>query len=291
MFRKVLIATDISKASDAILTCGSILKNLGTEEIILFYALGVRHIDALKYIIREKVEPALLRQMKVLEQYGLNVKLEIAPGIPSEEINNFAEKNDISLIIIGTHGESLAQHILFRFGGVTSEILHSHKKPLLIVRTVVTELNGEKCVESSCEDLFKKILFPTDFSETAYRAFTYLKKVVERAAKKITLMHVQDKTKIDKYLKSKLDEFNRIDTERLEMMRTALLEQGATDVQIKISYGVPTKEILEESKNDYSLIIMGSQGRGFIKEIFIGSVSHNITRNANISVLLIPAIR
>lgn len=291
MFKKILFATDISKASDAVLKCGNGLKNLGAEEVILFYALGVRHIESLKYLLKDISEPALLRQKKILEDQGLNVKLEIAPGIPSEEINRYAEQNNVSLIVIGTHGETAAQHILFRIGGVTSEILHSHKKPLLVVRTKVTEINGEKCVESSCEDFDKNILYPTDFSETAYRAFTYLEKIVESGAKKVTLMHVQDKSKIDKHLKDKLDEFNKIDTERLEMHKKTLLEKGAKDVQIKISYGIPTKEILEEAKKDYSLIVMGSQGRGFIEEIFVGSVSHNVVRNANTSVLLVPALR
>lgn len=195
------------------------------------------------------------------------------------------------MIVIGTHGETAAQHILFRIGGVASEILHSHKKPLLVVRTKVSEINGEKCVEVSCMDFRKRILYPTDFSDTAFRAFTYLEKLVESGAKKITLLHIQDKSKIDKHLKDKLDEFNRIDTERLEMRKKILIEKGAEDVQIKIPYGLPTKEILEEAKKDYSLIVMGSQGRGFIKEIFVGSVSHNVVRNTDISVLLVPALR
>ena len=291
MFKKILFATDISKASDAVLSCGNGLKNLGAEEVILFYALGVRHIESLKFVLKEMAEPALLRQKKMLEDQGLNVKLEIAPGIPSEEINKYAEANNISLIVIGTHGETAAQHILFRIGGVTSEILHSHKKPILVVRTKVTEVNGEKCVELSCEDFDKNIMYVTDFSETSFRAFTYLEKMVESGAKKITLLHVQDKTRIDNHLKNKLDEFNRIDFERLEMRKKVLLEKGAEDVQIKIPYGIPTKEILDEAKKDYSLIVMGSQGRGFVEEIFIGSVSHNVVRNANISVILVPALR
>lgn len=292
MFKKILFATDISKASDAVLSCGAGLKNLGAEEVILFYALGVRHIESLKYLLKDMAEPALLRQKKMLEDQGLNVKLEIGPGIPSEEINKYAEAKDVSLIVMGTHGETAAQHILFRIGGVTSEVLHHHTKPLLVVRTIVTDGdNGEKCFEASCMDFRKRILYPTDFSDTAQRAFSYIEKLVECGAKKITLLHIQDKTKIDKHLKHKLEEFNKIDTERLEMYKKVLIEKGAEDIQIKIPYGIPTKEILDEAKNDYSLIVMGSQGRGFVEEIFVGSVSHNVVRNADISVLLVPAVR
>ena len=47
--------------------------------------------------------------------------------------------------------------------------------------------------------------------------------------------------------------------------------------------------ILEALKNrDISLIVMGTQGRGFIQKIFLGSVAHNVCRLAPCPVLLIP---
>jgi hypothetical protein len=39
------------------------------------------------------------------------------------------------------------------------------------------------------------------------------------------------------------------------------------------------------------LVVMGSQGRGFVKELFLGSVSHNVARHSDAAVLLIPAKR
>lgn len=291
MFKKILIASDLSPASDSVITCMKGFKSLGVEEVILFYALGLKYIDSLKTLLKDSVEPALIKQQNIIKAEGFNTILEIAPGIPSEEIKRVAQEKDVSIIVIGSHGESAASHLLFRIGGVTSEVLHSHEKPLLLIRTRVTEKNGEKCVEPSCADFKEKILYATDFSDTAHRAFDYVEKIVEDSCKNVTLLHVQDKTKIDKHLKDKLDEFNRIDTERLEMLKERLVKKGSTNVEIKIPYGNPTQEILNESKNGYTLIVMGSQGRGFINELFIGSVSHNVARSSDVSVLLIPALR
>ena len=291
MFKKILIASDLSPVSDSVITCMKGFKSLGVEEVILFYALGIRHLDSLKYLIKDAVEPALIKQQNTIKAEGFNTTLEIAPGIPSEEIKRVANEKDVSLIVVGSHGESAASHLLFRIGKVTSEVLHSHEKPLLLIRTKVTEVNGEKCVAPSCVDFKEKILYATDFSDTAQRAFDYAERIVEDGCKNVTLLHVQDKTKIDKHLKDKLDEFNRIDTERLEMLKERLVKKGATNVEIKIPYGNPTQEILNESKNGYTLIVMGSQGRGFIKELFLGSVSHNVARSADMSVLLMPALR
>ncbi|MCL5030622.1 MAG: universal stress protein [Bacteroidetes bacterium] len=291
MFKKILIASDLSPVSDSVITCMKGFKSLGVEEVILFYALGIRHLDSLKYLIKDFVEPALIKQQNTIKAEGFNTTLEIAPGIPSEEIKRVAQEKNVSLIVVGSHGESAASHLLFRIGKVTSEVLHSHEKPLLLIRTKVTEVNDEKCVAPSCVDFKEKILYATDFSDTAHRAFDYAERIVEDGCKNVTLIHVQDKTKIDTHLKEKLEEFNRIDIERLEMLKERLVKKGATNVEIKIPYGNPTQEILNESKNGYTLIVMGSQGRGFIKELFLGSVSHNIARSADMSVLLMPALR
>jgi len=37
--------------------------------------------------------------------------------------------------------------------------------------------------------------------------------------------------------------------------------------------------------------VMGSQGRGFIGEVFLGSVSHQVVRRAPVPVLLVPTLR
>ncbi|OIO95788.1 MAG: hypothetical protein AUK03_04940 [Anaerolineae bacterium CG2_30_64_16] len=223
---------------------------------------------------------------------GLDVSIELAPGAPSEEIRRVADEKDASLIVIGSHGESMTEHALFKFGGTASEVLHSFTRPLLLVRTRIVAKGTEVCAEGTCTNYLENILYCTDFSDTAQRAFEYVEGLVEAGCKQVTIMHVQDKSRIDKHLAHKLDEFNRIDAERLAMRRDRLATKGATDIQVKIPYGLPTEEILNEIETEnYSLVVMGSQGRGFVRQLFLGSVSHNIARHAKISVLLIPAIR
>ncbi|MCX6568050.1 MAG: universal stress protein [Candidatus Aminicenantes bacterium] len=292
MFKTIVLATDLSRASDALLECAVGLKALGVQKVLLTHALGIRHLVETKYLLAPKVEPLLLNQKSRLEAQGLDVAIELAPGIPVEEIHRVAQENDASLIVIGSHGESMAEHALFKFGGTVSEVLHSFTRPLLLVRTRVVKNAGETCVEVSCSDFLKNILYCTDFSDTAERAFGYVEQLVENGGRSVTIMHVQDKTKIDKHLSHKLKEFNRIDAERIDRLKERLVKKGASRVETRIPYGIPTHEILgEAAAGDYSLIVMGSQGRGFIREIYLGSVSHNIARNAGVSLLLIPAIR
>lgn len=292
MFNTIVLATDLSPASNALVECAVGLRKLGVKKIILTYAMGIKHLDDLKYVIASKVEPFLIEQKNKLTDQGLDAVIELAPGIPAEEIQRVANEKDASLIMIGSHGESMAEHVLFKFGGTASEVLHSFTRPLLMVRTRVVKKGVETCAEASCSDYLENILYCTDFSDTAQRAYDYVENMVEEGCKKVTIMHVQDKIKIDKHLAHKLDEFNKIDAERIGMLKERLEKKGASNVQMKIPYGIPTSEILHEvTDGNYSLIVMGSQGRGFIREIFLGGVSHNVARHAGVSVLLIPAIR
>ena len=65
------------------------------------------------------------------------------------------------------------------------------------------------------------------------------------------------------------------------------------NVRIQIPYGHPVEEILRitEEEQDDTLIVMGSQGRGFLTQVFLGSVSHQVVRGAPVPVLLVPALR
>ena len=46
-----------------------------------------------------------------------------------------------------------------------------------------------------------------------------------------------------------------------------------------MKYGSPSLEILRIAEDlDVKLVVMGSQGRGYVKEFFLGSVSQNIAR-------------
>ena len=102
-----------------------------------------------------------------------------------------------------------------------------------------------KCsVRKFCRTLFH----PTDFSDNAERAFTYVEELVESGCSKVTLLHVQEKERIEKCLKDRLAEFNEIDQARLERLKERLMAIGAREVHIEIPYGSTTREILTGSR-------------------------------------------
>lgn len=78
----------------------------------------------------------------------------------------------------------------------------------------------------------------------------------------------------------------------LESKKISLESLGAPDVSADLVLGEPAKEILARTKEgDFSIVVMGSQGKGFVKEILLGSVAKDVARHAGIPVLLIPPVR
>lgn len=288
MFEKVLIATDLSPASDALISCVGELKNLGLQEVILVHVIYVANTPGLDVLLSQDAEPILELQKSVIEKQGIRVITEMPVGIPSYTLSDIAEKYDVAAIIIGSHGKGILKKAAL--GSVSTELLQKTSRAVLLVRVELIG-EGEKC-GMVCHRLFDHILFCTDFSSVAENAFAYLKKVVENTKCAVTILHVQDRISIEPHLANRLEEFNNIDKDRLEKMKKQLEELGSSQVEIDLPYGSPKEIILDKIGNGhYSLAIMGSQGKGFVKEAFLGSVSNNVVRLGNIPVLLIPALR
>lgn len=289
MFDTIVVATDLSEASDSVISCMHGLRDLGVSNVVLAHAVGVKYEEEMAHLLSQMAESKLASQRAAIEAQGFQVTAEIGSGTPMVEVNRIAKEHGASLIVVGSLGATLAREVLL--GGAALAILHRAEIPVLIVRLRVAEPGAAEKCRVVCSDFTKHVLFATDFSDNAEKAFEQVKQLVANGAHSVTLLHVQDKARIDPHLTHRLEEFNRIDQERLERLRDELTRQGATDVAIRIPYGSPTQEILRLSAEEDTLIVMGSQGRGFISEVFLGSVTHNVARHALVPVLIVPPIR
>lgn len=290
MFSKILVATDLSQASERVICAIGDLKQIGAHEAVLIHCLNIRDVGSLADRLMELAKPSFERQKKKLQDLGFNVTGNMVLGLPQIEINRQADEHDCSLIVVGATGQTMAGEILL--GGVTSAVIHNATRPVLILRMRLKDEKGEAiCKEAECSPL-EHILFPTDFSDNAEHAFSYVQQLADCGAKRVTLLHVQDESRIGKHLKDKLEEFNRIDTERLSRLKDDLAKRGVKNIAIELPYGSPKKEIIARTKKDgISVVVMGSQGRGYMGDVFLGSVSHAAARKTEIPILLIPAIR
>ncbi len=287
MFSRALVGVDFSPPSAAILSCLPHLKDHGMREVVLGHVVYVANTPGLEIMLEDWAKPLLAAEAAKLEEAGLAVTTDIHMGVPAVSLAEMAEKHDVSVIVVGSHGRSLLGRVLL--GSVSAGVLHQARRPVLLVRVSIRESeNGTTC-EAPCDRLFDRILFATDFSDGSELAFAHLKKIAADAHSPCTLLHVQDEA-ILKHQMGHLAEFNAIDTTRLERMRSELLAAGAASVDCRIVMGSPARSIVEETKDGmHSLVVMGTQGRGALAEIMVGSIAMNVARLAPVPVLFVPA--
>lgn len=289
MFERFILATDLSAASFALADCLGGLRAFGAEQCLLLQCLNLQEASAMAFSYSTSTEEAILQtQQAALERQGFRVESRIVPGFAKTEVNRIAADEGYDLIVVGAHGQSMLQETLL--GGVASAVIHGARRPVLVIRL---ERDAETQAVRVCPvdcDLAEHILFSTDFSENADHAFASLRKLAASGARHITLLHVQDRTRLDPHLSARLEEFNAIDQARLDRMRDLLEQDGQVSVATELRYGVPAEEILATLRDRQAhMVVMGSQGRGFVAEALLGSVSHQVARRAQAAVLLIPA--
>jgi nucleotide-binding universal stress UspA family protein len=307
----MIIASETTPDAFEMLSCLKDLRMLGAKDCLLLQCLQPHEVKAtISSHFNAILEENLNKQKEVLLEQGFEVNTRTVPGFIRSEVNKIAKEEDFSLIVASTPEYSMMGEVLF--GGVAQEIIHHASKPVLLIRTSVDPAKAPSKKECN---ITEHVLFPTDFSENAGLAFRFVKKMISDGVKKVTLLHVQDQSRLNPRLAYRLEKYNVIDTpedlaqeealaaqrlekfnlidlQRLEDIKKELQAQGDAEVNIKLCYGSPYIEIMKiVREEEISLIVMGSQGRGFVKEVYLGSVSNNIARHSPAAVLLIPAKR
>ena len=143
IYRKIMVATDGSEhVRKAIATAIEIAKLSGAK----LYAVYVMANDEFsmsdpKNAELEKTFVDYFRNegkaaTAFVETSGKaeNVEVEsvILEGSPAHEIVNFAEGNDIDLIVMGTHGKNAIERFLL--GSIAENVVRHSKKAVLVVR-------------------------------------------------------------------------------------------------------------------------------------------------------------
>jgi nucleotide-binding universal stress UspA family protein len=142
--------------------------------------------------------------------------------------------------------------------------------------------------------MFKKILYPTDFSDVSKKAIDYIKQLKEGGSETVIVLHVIDQRgmrAIERYASANSVEIEQriMDDAKQELkIIEDELKKSGIKVKTMIQRGVPLLEILKaEEEEDISVIVIGSHGKTNLEEIFLGSVSEKVARKCKSPVLII----
>jgi Universal stress protein UspA and related nucleotide-binding proteins len=193
---------------------------------------------------------------------------------PHRRINGIADAERADLTIVGSRGQSpLANRVL---GSTARNLSRTTVVPLLVNR-VEREADDPDVLR---EHLFQRVLYATDFSENAERAFNAFSSL-RHATQEATLVHVESPKEPD-------------ETDAADQLATldGRLDQWDIDTDTQVRYGDPAEEILEaEAEMTPTTILLGSRGQSRLRRLLIGSVSETIIAQAASNVYMVPPPR
>jgi nucleotide-binding universal stress UspA family protein len=287
MFKTIVLATDLSPAWDEIVACAGEFKALGCSQVILTYVISVKFMAGMEGILQSTARPKLEAQQQQLEAQGLQVTVDIPTGLPANSLNDIAARYCADLIVVGSHGQSLWREGVL--GCFTCAVLHNVRYPVLLVKVRLTMPGKPGSCEISHAQVLRHVLLPTDFSEISVRALEYVERLADKGLKQVTLLNALELPGEDAFPPGYQEFAVSGARDLLAQCKQRLVKAGVSVVHDRFEPGHPIPAIMRVLETqDISLIVMGTQGKGFIKEIFLGSIAHNVSRLATCPVLLIP---
>jgi len=285
VFEKVLFATDFSEYTQKTLEC--IGEIPGIQEVVLLHIVDATHPSKRGWTHGPHIENARIlmdKQKASLEKLGLKVNTKvdvITAGDVPREILRTADREKVSLIVMGARGRGLIQGLFL--GSVSSSVLRHAKTNVLIMRHKLTEGLEGKTFEKFCPMLFSKVLYPTDFSKSSLEALSSVK--VFKGIQELELMHVVSKgethEEIETYVKEAKKELDDIGKD---------LSDAGISMKTFVHVGSPAEEIISVAEEeDVSLVAIGSHGKGWFKELLVGSTTYAVASRAKRPILVMRA--
>lgn len=287
MFEKVLVALDFSAYSQKIFDC--ITEIPGIQEVVLLHVVDATQPSKLGWTTEpyiENVRLLMAEKKESLEHLGFKVRISIdvivnviTQGTVSQAILEAAETHHVSLIIMGARGINPIQELLL--GSVSSTVLRQTKTNVLVMHFNPEREDADATGDTSRQNLFSRLLVPTDFSPSARDALSFIKTIP--SVKEVILLHVVNRVESQPEIEAAVQEAQT----RLADIRKDLI---GSDLAVKhhIRVGDPTELTLSIAKEDnVSLIAMSAYGTDWFREMLVGSTTFTVVRRTRKPVLVI----
>ena len=276
MFERILYPTDFSDVSlHALRHCIPELFRLGASELHLIHVIDITVTEfeafELEGVFREKLEDIA----RELREMGINVKTHVTIGIPSIEIAETAQRENVDLIVTPSIGENAWRQMFM--GSTASNLARTTKKPVLLLKYLREGESFKLPVE--CSGLFRKPLVAVDFSKCSLRVAQVVKRFLEHVESGV-LLHSVDYGGI-----KELEHNIEVAKKNLEKLSRGLDGKFTLEVMV----GTASQAIIGTAlAKGATLIVLGKKGRSVLKDLILGSTAERVIRDSKLPVLLVP---
>ena len=131
IFRKIMVATDGSELVKRAVNLAIEIAKLSEAKLYAVYVIDLKSHNSINHPGAEDKEATAYVE-KIGRVANVEVESIILEGNPANEIIDFAEKNDIDLIVIGTQGKTGIQSFLI--GSVSENVVRHSERAVLVVK-------------------------------------------------------------------------------------------------------------------------------------------------------------
>jgi nucleotide-binding universal stress UspA family protein len=284
MFEKILFPTDFSEYAKRTLDC--VAGFPGAREVILLHVIeearSPRGGGEIGDSFYRSGENFLKAEKRYLENTSKSLRVTTEVKTSSDTagaIIETAEERGVSLIIIGARGKSLVEGIYL--GSVSMAVLRRTKTNVLIMRHKIIEEMKAKTYEMFCQMILFRVLCPVDFS--LYSDHSIALAGATAGIGEVILLHVVSQGETDAEIEDAVQKAKG----KIETIRTSL---AAQDIKVRaiVRTGNPGFEIARiADEEDVSVIWMSSHGKGWFRELLLGSTAFTVAMNAKRPVIII----
>lgn len=241
---KILIPTDFSDSANNALNLALQMAQRQSAEIHLLHIIQLHklvppteanpHANFTELVINSAIEQMKRLKVEFENNYNCKVFTTVEFGGISINTNEYVKKNDIDLVIIGTHGTSGWKAFFLGSNAIT--IVKNVICPILIVPITSSKVD------------FTSILYPVRNMDGMVEKYDYIRPIIRRNDSYIRLLGILEESERDM-----LPQF----TERFKEMENVVLKELShviSDVHICKNIADKVLEVVDQSKADLLVI-------------------------------------
>ena len=191
MYEKILVPLDGSELAEVALPHAEELGWRISSEVTLLQVSETgesqRFHEHEVYLQREAdlVKRNIVHHLGKDQEENIRVKSVVMEGYPAEEIVDYAEKSDIDMIIMATHGRTGVRR--WALGSVADKVVRAASQPVVLIRTGGIHHGMTGMRE---KDMLNTILVPLDGSKESETILPYIEDLARRVEAEVILLQV-----------------------------------------------------------------------------------------------------
>ena len=298
MYKEILVPLDGSELAEVALPYAEEMAGrLGVGVTLIYVSESAedQYYHVLQYYVQGMADATRHGAESHLKTPGgetIKAASVILVGHPAEEIVNYADKEDIDLIVMATHGRSGIKRWVL--GSIADKVVRAAKQPTLFIRADGSHPDVRE------RGVLKEALVPLDGSNESEAVIPYIEELAFKLQAKVVLLqvlalayHVYTAevvvTQIP-YSEEEMEPLKAKAKDYLEKMGSLLKAKGII-TRVEVRVGDAAEEIINLADEiNVDVVAMSTHGRSGLSRWAFGSVAGKVLYGGNTPILLVRTL-